>query len=69
MVRDHHARLDASTIGITQTVRSWHCRSYIMSTEKLLEDVKVPGTDLFAEMSFVEAREATDGRITCTVPL
>ncbi|RYC77959.1 hypothetical protein BFJ63_vAg19168, partial [Fusarium oxysporum f. sp. narcissi] len=46
MVRDDRARLDASTIGMTQTVRSWHCGGYIKSTEKLLEDVKVPGTDL-----------------------
>ncbi|RKK77084.1 hypothetical protein BFJ70_g17600 [Fusarium oxysporum] len=69
MVRDDRARLDASTIGMTQTVRSWHCGGYIKSTEKLLEDVKVPGTDLLAEMSFAEAREATGGRITCTVPL
>ncbi|KAG7404051.1 hypothetical protein Forpe1208_v015773 [Fusarium oxysporum f. sp. rapae] len=69
MVRDDRARLDASTIGMTQTVRSWHCGGYIKSTDKLLEDVKVPGTDLLAEMSFAEAREATGGRITCTVPL
>ncbi|KAF5228115.1 hypothetical protein FANTH_14595 [Fusarium anthophilum] len=69
MVRDDRARLDASTIGMTQTVRSWHCGGYIKSTEKLLEGVKVPGTDLLAEMSFAEAREATGGRITCTVPL
>jgi hypothetical protein len=32
-------------------VRSWHCGGYIKSTEKLLEDVKVPETDLLAEMS------------------
>ncbi|KAL9561247.1 hypothetical protein ACKAV7_014602 [Fusarium commune] len=69
MVRDDRARLDASTIGMTQTVRSWHYGGYIKSTEKLLEDVKVPETDLLAEMSFAEAREATGGRITCTVPL
>ncbi|OBS16496.1 hypothetical protein FPOA_27385 [Fusarium poae] len=69
MVRDDRARLDASTIGMTQTVRSWHCGGYIKSTEKLLEDIKVPGTDVLAEMSFAEAREATGGRITCTVPL
>ncbi|TVY75153.1 putative AC transposase [Fusarium oxysporum f. sp. cubense] len=69
MVRDDRARLDASTIGMTQTVRSWHCGGYIKSTEKLFEDAKVPGTDLLAEMSFAEAREATGGRITCTVPL
>ncbi|TXC12399.1 hypothetical protein FocTR4_00017248 [Fusarium oxysporum f. sp. cubense] len=50
MVRDDRARLDASTIGMTQTVRSWHCGGYIKSTEKLLEDVKVPGTDLLAEI-------------------
>ncbi|RKK17367.1 hypothetical protein BFJ66_g17921, partial [Fusarium oxysporum f. sp. cepae] len=68
MVRDDRARLDASTIGMTQTVRSWHCGGYIKSTEKLLEDVKVPETDLLAEMSFAEAREATGGRITCTRP-
>ncbi|KAL9567664.1 hypothetical protein ACKAV7_008236 [Fusarium commune] len=36
MVRDDRARLDASTIGMTQTVRSWHCGGYIKSTEKLL---------------------------------
>ncbi|OBS16026.1 hypothetical protein FPOA_13227 [Fusarium poae] len=46
MVRDDRARLDASTIGMTQTVRSWHCGGYIKSTEKLLEDLKVPGTDV-----------------------
>jgi hypothetical protein len=59
MVRDDRARLDASTIGMTQTVRSWLCGGYIKNTEKLLEDAKVPGTDLLAEMSFAEAREAT----------
>ncbi|OBS17397.1 hypothetical protein FPOA_26383 [Fusarium poae] len=69
MVRDDRARLDASTIGMTQTVRSCHCGGYIKSSEKLLEDLKVPGTDVLAEMSFAEAREATGGRITCTVPL
>ncbi|KAF4435092.1 putative AC9 transposase [Fusarium austroafricanum] len=69
MVRGDRARLDASTIGMTQTVRPWHCGGYIKSTEKLLEDVKVPGTDMLAEMSPAEAREATGGRITCTVPL
>jgi hypothetical protein len=54
---------------MTQTVRSWFCGGYIKSTEKLLEEVKVPGNDLLAELSFAEAREATGGRITCTVPL
>jgi hypothetical protein len=54
---------------MTQTVRLWHCGGYIKSTEKLLEDIKVPETDLLAEMSFAEAREAMGGRITCTVSL
>jgi hypothetical protein len=69
IVRDDHARLDANTIRMTQTVRLWHCRGYIKSTEKLLKGVKVPGTDLLAKISFAEAREATGGRITCTIPL
>ncbi|KAH8742650.1 cation transport protein-domain-containing protein [Diaporthe sp. PMI_573] len=69
MVRDERARLDASTIGMTQTVRSWLRGGYIKSTDKLLEEVKAPGADLLAELSFAEAREATGGRITCTVPL
>jgi len=69
MVRDERARLDASTIGMTQAVRSWLRGGYIKSTDKLLEEVKAPGADLLAELSFAEAREATGGRITCTLPL
>lgn len=69
MVRDDRANLDASTIGMTQTVRSWLRGGYIRSTETLLEEVKLQGTDALAELSFAEAREATGGRITCTVPL
>ncbi|KAL6405367.1 putative AC9 transposase [Ilyonectria robusta] len=69
MVRDGRAKLDASTIGMTQTVRSWLCGGYIKSTGKLLKEAKVPGTDVLAEMSFEEAREATGGRTTFTVPV
>jgi hypothetical protein len=69
MVRDDRANLGASTIGMTQTVRSWLRGGYISSTEKLLEEVKLPSTDTLAGLSFVEAREATGGRITCMVPL
>jgi hypothetical protein len=69
MVRDNRANLDANTIGMTQIVRLWLRGGYIRSTETLLEEVKLPGADALAELSFAEAREATGGRITCTVPL
>ena len=56
MVRDDRANLDASTIGMTQTVRSWIHGGYIRGSETLLEEVKIPGTEELAELSFAEAR-------------
>ncbi|KAJ2971919.1 hypothetical protein NQ176_g7453 [Zarea fungicola] len=69
MVRDDRANLDASTIGMTQTVRSWLRGGYIRSVEKLLEEVELPDPDPLAKLSFMEARELTGGRIVCTTPL
>jgi hypothetical protein len=69
MVRDDRANLEASTIGMTQTVRSWLRGGYIKSTERLLEEVQLPGADPLAELSFAEGLEVTGGRIACTVPL
>jgi hypothetical protein len=69
MVRDNRANLDASTIGMTQTVRSWLRGGYIRSTERLLEEIRLPSTDGLVELSFAETREATSGRMTCIIPL
>lgn len=56
-------------MGMTQVARSWFTGEYIRSTEKLLEDVKLRITYPLVELSFLEAQEATDGWIICTVPL
>ena len=69
MVRDDRANLDASTIGMTQTVRSWIRGGYIRSSETLLEEVKILGTEELVELSFAEAREATGGRMIFNVPI
>jgi hypothetical protein len=68
MVRDNRANLDASTIGMTQTV-SWLRGGYIRSTERLLEEIRLPSTDGLVKLSFAETREATSGRMTCIIPL
>jgi hypothetical protein len=71
MVRDDRANLEASTIGMTQTVRSWLRGGYIKSGEKLLEEIRVVGTDGdgLAGLSFAEACKTTGGRIIGTVLL